>query len=124
MSPSIFRTLVFMSVLLAGAVVAFAQDLDSVRAQMRERLPQVDALKASGAIGEDNRGFLAVRDGGGNAAEIVAAENADRRVVYEAIAEQTGSTPEAVGRTRAKKIATQSAAGVWLEAPDGEWYKK
>lgn len=113
-----------LAVLLLGLPIVHAQDLPAVREQMRQRLPQIDALKASGAVGEDNRGYLHLRESRDNAAEVVAAENADRRAVYAAIAKQTGSTAEAVGKARARQIAAQSAPGVWLQADDGRWYRK
>lgn len=124
MTAPLFRRLVMMAVFFGAALAAPAQDLDRVRGQMRDRLPQVDALKASGAIGEDNRGFLSVRESRENAAEIVQAENVDRRVVYDSIASKTGTTADAVGRARAQKIAAQSASGVWLQGEDGSWYQK
>ncbi|HYD84252.1 MAG TPA: YdbL family protein, partial [Opitutus sp.] len=85
---------------------------------------QIDQLKSSGAVGENNRGFLEVRGGGGDASSVVRAENADRETVYAAIAKQTGSSAEQVGRARARQIAAGSAPGVWLQREDGNWYKK
>jgi uncharacterized protein len=118
------RFIVVVLALVFGAVATQAQDLNAVRARMAQRLPQLDALKSSGAVGEDNRGYVAVRATRDNAGEIVSAENADRRVVYEGIAKQTGSSADAVGKARARQIAAQSAAGVWLQAEDGSWYQK
>lgn len=118
------RILLASFVLVAAAATASAQDLGAVRQQMRERLSELDALKASGAVGEDNRGYVSVREAKDNAAQVVQAENADRRVVYASIAKQAGSTPEAVGKARARQIASQSAPGVWLQAEDGRWYQK
>jgi uncharacterized protein len=31
---------------------------------------------------------------------------------------------DVVGRQRAQRIAAQSAAGVWLQREDGNWYRK
>ncbi|HYP18055.1 MAG TPA: DUF1318 domain-containing protein [Opitutus sp.] len=44
--------------------------------------------------------------------------------MYAAIAKQTGSSADQVGRARALQIAGASAAGVWLQKEDGSWYKK
>lgn len=123
-SSSLRWLFVTLTVALFGTLAVQAQDLNAVRARMAQRLPQLDALKASGAVGEDNRGYVAVREARDNASEIVPAENADRRVVYEGIAKQTGSTADAVGKARARQIASQSAAGVWLQGEDGSWYRK
>ena len=124
MLRSMFRLFLLVFALAGAAPLAPAQDLGAVRQQMRQRLPVLDGLKASGAVGEDNRGFVAVREARENAAQVVEAENADRRVVYAAIAKQTGSAPDAVGKARARQIAAQSAPGVWLQAEDGRWYRK
>jgi uncharacterized protein YdbL (DUF1318 family) len=119
-----FVTLAFAFVLGIAAVTALAEDLGSVKARMNQRLAQLDQLKSSGAVGENNRGFAEVRGGGGDASSVVSAENADREVVYAAIAKQTGSTADQVGRARAHQIAAGSAKGVWLQKDDGSWYKK
>jgi uncharacterized protein len=121
---SMLRTILMLAALVVTAAVAPAQDLGAVRARMAERLPQIDSMKAAGAIGEDNQGFVAVREARDNAGALVSAENADRRVVYDSIAKQTGAPAETVGRQRAQQIAAQSAAGVWLQRPDGNWYRK
>ena len=111
---------------LALAVVppVRAEDAATVRARMAERLSKIDALKAAGTIGENNRGFTELRGGGSDAGDVVAAENRDRETVYAAIAKQQGVAAEQVGKARARQIASGSASGVWLQRDDGEWYKK
>lgn len=121
-----FLSLLFvaLSLFVAGPVARAAEDLGAVKARISHRLAQLDALKASGAVGENNRGLVEVRGGGGDAAEVVAAENGDRQAVYAALGKQTGTSAEQVGHARAKQIAAASAAGVWLQHEDGSWYKK
>lgn len=117
--------LLFTLLAFAALTVAVrAEDLGAVRARMSQRLSQIDQLKASGALGENNRGLLEVRDGGGDAASVAAAENQDRQIVYAELAKKTGSTAENVARARAKQIAQGSASGVWLQDESGNWYKK
>lgn len=115
-----------LALVLGLGVVAVhaAENLDAVKARMKQRLSQVDELKASGAIGENNRGFLEVRGGGGDAANVVSAENRDREAVYAEIAKRAGSSAEQVGKARARQIAGASKPGVWLQREDGNWYKK
>ncbi|HEY0945515.1 MAG TPA: DUF1318 domain-containing protein [Opitutaceae bacterium] len=120
---TLFQSLLVGVTLLLAATLQ-AQDLGAVRARMAQRLPQIDALKQQGALGEDNRGYLSVRENKANAGSLAAEDNRDRGVVYEAIAKQTGSTSDAVGRARAKQIAASSAPGVWLQKEDGSWYRK
>jgi uncharacterized protein YdbL (DUF1318 family) len=124
MKTVLIRVLLALTFVLGSAAVLRAEDLGAVKARMSQRIGQLDGLKRSGAIGENNRGFVEVRDGGGDAANIVSDENHDRETVYAAIARQTGASADAVGRARAKKIASESAPGVWLQDDSGRWYKK
>jgi uncharacterized protein YdbL (DUF1318 family) len=121
------KTFVFRSVffVLALSFVAFlrAEDLGAVKGRMDQRLSQVDALKAQGVVGENNRGLLEVRDGGADAGAVVAAENKDREAVYTALAQKTGSSAEQVGRARARQIAQNSRPGVWVQDEAGNWKK-
>ncbi|MCM2275566.1 MAG: YdbL family protein [Candidatus Didemnitutus sp.] len=110
--------------LTAAAPVAQAQSAAELRNKMAQRLPQLDDLKAKGAIGENNRGFVEVRAAAPSADRVVSDENRDREAVYALIAKETGATPEAVGRARAKQIATQSRSGVWVQDESGAWKKK
>ncbi len=109
---------------LFATTAVFAASAGEIRARMAQRLSQVDELKSKGAVGENNRGFLEVRDGGGNAATVVADENRDREAVYALIARETGSSAESVGRARAKQIAASSRGGVWVQDETGAWKKK
>jgi hypothetical protein len=104
---------------------AFAQSAAQLRDRMAQRLPGIDDLKSRGAIGEDNRGYLDVRDtNNASAPAVVSAENTDRAAVYALIAKETGSSPDAVGRARAKQIAANSRSGVWVQDEGGAWKKK
>lgn len=119
----------FLSALLVTAVVwvapALAADAGAAKARMRERVPVIDRLKVSEAVGENNQGFLEVRGGGGgDAASVVSAENTDRQAVFADTASRTGSSAEVVGRAFAKQIAAASASGVWIQRENGQWYKK
>ncbi|MBI5381609.1 MAG: DUF1318 domain-containing protein [Opitutae bacterium] len=126
MNTLLFRLLFSLSALaFLGSAVVRAEDLNAVKQRMSQRLGAIDALRDRGAAGENNRGFVEAR--GALSAEenkTVAAENADRSAVYAALAQQTGSSSDAVGRARAKQIAQGSKAGVWLQRENGEWYKK
>ncbi|MBX3751280.1 MAG: DUF1318 domain-containing protein [Opitutaceae bacterium] len=122
MKTSLFRLTLLLVALVLAPIVTRAEDLGAVRARMEQRLPQIDALKSSGALGENNRGFLEARSGDGGS--VAAAENRDREVVYAELAKRTGASTDSVGRARAKQIAANSAPGVWLQRESGEWYQK
>jgi uncharacterized protein len=123
MNSSVLRLLV-VGAACALVSSAFAGELDEVKQRMRARVPAVDALKTSGAVGEASTGLLAVRIDGGDAAAIVSAENADRTLIFAETARRTGATAEAVAAAFARQMAASSKAGVWLQRADGEWYQK
>jgi len=125
MKTILLRLCLLVGLLSAGVVAArAAEDLGAVKARLEQRLRSLDQLKSSGAIGETNRGLVDLRAASPTAGDLVAAENRDRGLVYAAIAQQTGSTVDTVGRARAKQIAAASAPGVWVQRESGEWYKK
>jgi uncharacterized protein len=119
-----FFCLLVITAVFTGGVPVRAQDLQAEKTRMDARLPKVDALKAKGAIGENNRGLLEVRSQDAEAAGIVSAENRDREAVYAALAKKEGTSADQVGRARAKQLAARSAPGVWVQKEDGSWAKK
>jgi hypothetical protein len=104
--------------------VSAAESAAVIRQRMEQRLPQIDELKAKGAIGENNRGLLEVREAAAGADLVVSAENTDRAAVYALIAQQTGATSDSVGKARAKQIAASAKSGVWVQDESGAWKKK
>lgn len=118
------RLLLVVGFFTASISSAHAEDLGAVKGRMSKRLSSIDSWKSHGAIGENNRGLVELRGANAEAGDVVAAENRDREAVYVALAQQTGSTAETVARARAKQIAAGSAAGVWLQRENGDWYKK
>jgi uncharacterized protein len=119
----LFATAAF--VLAATAPPLHAEDLGAVKQRMAQRLPAIDSLKDRGAVGENNGGHIEARGAlSQDEHGVVAAENSDRSAVYAALARQTGSTVEQVGRTRARQIAQNSKPGVWLQDEAGRWYRK
>jgi uncharacterized protein len=125
MHTAFFRIFVLIAALVGGATLRGAEDLNAVKARMDARQGVVDGLKDKQLIGENNRGFLEARS---NLApgdqSVLSDENADRRTVYAALAAQTGTNADAVGKQRANQIAIRSKRGVWLQDPSGEWRQK
>ena len=117
---------VLMLALPAFLPVASAQDAATIKQNMINRLPAIAAMKSKGLAGEDNRGYLAAVSSQLSAADqaVIDAENADRKVVYEAIAQKTGATADLVGKQRAKQLAEQAAAGEYIMDVNGTWKKK
>ena len=114
----------YLAAFCVSAVVAQADAVTTAKTGMRERVAVIDKLKAAGAVGEANTGLLAVRTAGEEAEKAVAAENADRAVVFADLAAKSGGTAEAAGKAFARQLAAASKPGVWLQREDGGWYKK
>ena len=108
-----------------------ADDAATIKKNMVERKPKIDALKKAGTVGENKTGYLEVmkdKDGKDVKIEdadkkIVDAENTDRKVVYSAIAKKEGSTVDKVGELRAKQIRSKAAEGDYIQGEDGKWVK-
>ena len=85
----------------------------------------VDAGKASGTVGEQADGFLAVVSGGDAGLRAAVAEiNTGRAAAYKDIAAKTGVTPEAAGMATAKQLYGRLAPGQYWKPLDGGWTKK
>lgn len=123
--PMTARILTCLALLTVSAVVVHAESAADIRRRMEQRLGAIDSLKAQGTVGENNRGFLEVPPGAqGSPGSVLDEENRDRGAVYALIAKETGATADAVGRARARQIASGSRAGVWIQDESGAWKKK
>ncbi len=92
----------------------------------RDRFDQLRALKSSGIVGENNRGYVEALKQEGSAGDIVTAENRDRKVIYQTIAEQNGlenaiSTIESVF---AQVQRDKAEPGEQIQTEDGRWVAK
>ncbi|MFM9090419.1 MAG: YdbL family protein [Verrucomicrobiota bacterium] len=113
------------SIVLTAPVPLRAQDLGAIRARMEQRLDVLNAAKNKGVAGENNRGYLEARGSPSPGdQQVIQAENADRRQVYAAIASETGSSADEVGRQRAAQLAELARPGHWVQGADGSWRRK
>ena len=96
----------------------------AIKQRMIDRLPVIKSLKAKGIIGEDNAGYLEFVGQKKEKADVIQAENKDRKLVYGAIAKQQGTTVELVGKHRAVQLANRAQPGEWLQDAKDKWYKK
>ena len=112
------------SVFILGILISDVHSADSIKQRMIDRLPVIKDLKARGIVGENNLGFLEFIGDRKEKADVVKAENRDRKTVYDAIAQKQGATPEVVGKHRAAQIAAKARTGQLLQDANGKWYKK
>lgn len=110
---------------LCGSAPGWAQNIAAVQESMKERLPRIDAMKLEGVVGENNRGYLEARqDLSAEQRKVLEAENADRTKLYAHVANRAGVDAAQVGVQRARQIRERSPRGIWLQSPDGKWFKK
>ncbi len=88
-----------MVMVLGSACLAQADDMSDAKARRKARLPEVEQLVQAGTLAEGDDGYL-VATGELDAAKsaLMKAENADRKIGYEAIAKANGKTVEEVGK--------------------------
>lgn len=102
-----------------------ADTMDDLKAKFLERKPAVDKLLISGKIGENNQGYLEIKETlSDDQAKTLQDENSDRKKIYAAIAKKNNSPVETVGKIRAKAIADQLAKNAWYQDESGKWVKK
>jgi hypothetical protein len=124
-SLSLFRFVMVLALFAFGTAAVRAEDLGAIKARLEQRLGAVNALKDRGVAGENNRGFLEIRGtASGPDQQMISEENSDRRAVYAALAQQTGATPDVVGRQRAQQLAQIAKRGHWVQDANGEWRQK
>lgn len=99
--------------------------IKSAIAGRQSRYSQLVTLKASGAVGEDNQGYVKALSPETGA--LVEAENADRRIIYHAIVDQNKLGPgglEQVQIAFAEVQLHKARNGDSVQLPTGEWTKK
>lgn len=116
----------FAIMMLTFTIGATAGELENLQQRMSARVGQIDQLKKAKVVGENNKGYLEfVGDQQTDAqTQLVTLENTDRQAVYRLIAEKSGSNFLAVGVQRAEQIRNQSAGGVMVQMPSGDWVTK
>ena len=117
------KVIAVLFVFFLGIWISDVYSADSIKQRMIDRLPVINNLKDRGIIGENNLGFLEFVGNQKEKADVVAAENMDRKSVYEAIAKNQGTTVIVVGQHRAVQIAGKAKSGEWLQDANGKWYQ-
>jgi uncharacterized protein YdbL (DUF1318 family) len=102
-----------------------------ILAAMQGRFAQLSPLYSAAYIGIQNDGFIAAKDAAplnerNRVNKLIAAENADRNRLYQAIADANGH-PEWVGQiksTFARRWIGNAQSGWWYQNQSGQWVKK
>ena len=92
----------------------------------RNRFGILKQLKSQGSLGENDHGYVQVLKSQGNADSIAAAENNDRKVIYQTIAEQNG-LEGAIGTIESVFAQVQrdkAESGDQIQTENGSWISK
>ncbi len=92
----------------------------------RGRYDALQQLKQQGKVGENNRGYVEAFSGEADVQGIVAAENADRKIIYQTIATQN-NLKDAIGTIEKVFAQTQrekAGPGEKIQSDDGSWMTK
>ena len=96
----------------------------------RQRRPVLREWKSRGCVGETNQGLVVARPGegcGGEVAELIRAENADRRVIYDAFMKDNNIPASDTARVQsafAKARQERARPNDWIQLDDGQWVRK
>lgn len=101
---------------------AYAQDLspevEAAAIRRRDRLQDLSAWEQKGVIGENKLGLVEVRNSksaDASVEELIKSENADRMIIYQAVAAKNGTSVEEVQKLYAKKLQASAPAGTPIE---------
>ena len=115
--------LAFGALLTLGSPLLAQDSIESVTKSMQSRYRELYKAKLAGQIGETLEGFVAAVKGGGPGG-LIEAENADRRKLYQLLAQKEGISVDEVARTAAARNFRNAGPEEWLRGPDGQWTQK
>ena len=119
---NIFKIYVLLIVcLIASSQTAFTA---GIKERMKQRLPAIVDLKVKGIVGENNRGYLGYVTSVRAHEDIIAAQNRDRKAIYDLLAKRQNTALDVVENVQAKRKADKVKPGQFFQNPDGAWLKK
>ncbi len=101
-------------------------EVQSALNNRRDRFEQLRSLKATGDVGENANGYVVGIKSSSAADALVNAENNDRRIIYQTIADQNGLSSDiaAIEKVFGQVQADKAQPGDKIQAEDGSWSAK
>lgn len=92
----------------------------------RGQFDQLEALKNSGDIGENNSGYVQALTDNSEAKAVADTENSNRKVIYQAIADQNGleDAIATIEKVFAQVQRDKASSGQKIQLEDGSWVIK
>jgi uncharacterized protein YdbL (DUF1318 family) len=106
---------------IAYAQEGLSPEVESAALRRRDRLSYLNPLEEKGIVGEDKSGLVVVRiqDKADDAVKkIISEENADRMIIYKAVAQKNNTSLAEVQKLYAKKLQEKASAGTPIEVLD------
>ena len=110
----------------AYAADGLSPEVGQAAVRRRDRRAQLVSWQAKGVIGENRVGLVEIRDPGAADASVkalVSAENSDRMIIYQRLAEKNGTSVDEVQKLYAQRLQADAASGTPIEAPIGSGYE-
>lgn len=92
----------------------------------RDRFDELRALKSQRIVGENNQGYVEVLQSDSNAQALASAENTDRKVIYQTIADQNDlqGQIDVIEKVFAQVQRDKASAGDKIQDDNGKWREK
>ena len=105
-----------LNFLIANAYAEEGLSLDVEKAALRrkDRFAELNVLEGKGAIGENKLGMVEAKASGAPI-DLVSAENADRMIIYRALAEKNNVTVESIQNIYAGRLQDNAPSGTPIE---------
>ncbi len=125
-------SLIFGAAIPSGVAAGYdyktmTPDIKKALQNRQTRYHQLQSMKQEGVIGENNKGYVTDLKNNTSASTLATAENRDRRVLYEALAEQNrlgNAGLLEVQRAFAAVQKEKAGAGDMVQSSSGNWEKK
>jgi uncharacterized protein YdbL (DUF1318 family) len=111
-----------------------APTIRAIKDSLKQRFPTLKPFYDAGNIGENNSGFVEVRNDGSlslkdkaTLRDLVRDENSDRTKLYAEVAKALNIDQSQVGRVQklfAQSWIDNAATGWWIQKDTGEWSRK
>ncbi len=104
----------------AYADEGFGSEVEGAVLRRQARRAQLMALQSKGIVGENKSGLLEIRvtQSDSTVADLLAKENADRMIIYGAVAKKNGGSVSEVEKLYAKRLQDDAVAGTPIEIFD------
>ena len=133
-ATSLIATLLILLATTASCMAAsydfkkMTPEIQQALKNRQSRYRELQSFKQEGVIGENNKGYVTnLKDGNTTADTVASAENRDRRVIYEALAEQNALGNQGllqVQKAFAEVQEDKAISGDLVQTPAGSWKKK